>query len=120
MATGHVYTSSGDTTNEDVTIEYGLYGKAPVNKKYDKGTARKATHADILERHTRALEYTKTLETLKNLRGKEVAMHHRLHGSNIFPIYTRWIKDKKVFQIYKSKDGSLDGKIITDNGKIIG
>lgn len=120
MATGHVYTSSPDATNEDIKIEYGLTGKAPVNSKYDGATARKATGADIEERHTRALEYKKTLETLKHLKGKEVAMHHRLHGSDIFPIYTRWLGKGKGFLIYKSKDGSLNGKTITDKGKVIG
>jgi len=54
MATGHVYTSDSVATGENVTVEYGLTGKAPVNSKYDIIMARKVTEADIQERRTRA------------------------------------------------------------------
>jgi len=47
-------------------------------------------------------------------------MQHRLHGGSIFPIYTRWQGEGEGFKIYSSKDGSLDSKVVSDEGNIDG
>jgi hypothetical protein len=119
MHTGYLNTSK--RLRDQPKIRYGLYGNIREERTDDPDApwGPTADSADIAARRNNAMEHSKILGEGAKEKVNEVVMAYRSSKSKLFPMVTKWDKDKKIFKRMRVMGSQiLDGTgHITDDGE---
>lgn len=81
-------------------IRYGVTGRTQRSKDEDETVA---DETDIAARKSNALEYSSILGAGAIQTVNEIVMAYRAHESKLFPMFARWVPDKKHFRVLDQK-----------------